>query len=85
MGIKRRDRPRKMHGGYVSKSDQEKYPGQPLYHPPPGLDDTTGGGMRRHHKHTGGALFQSGLMGYGVHHKKKVVHRKKKHALLFDL
>jgi len=85
MGIKRRGRPRKMHGGYVSKSDQAKYPGQPFYHPPPGLDDTTGGGMRRHHKHTGGAMFQSGLVGYGVHHKKKVVHRKKKHALLFDL
>ena len=86
MGIKRRGRPRKMHGGYVSKSDQEKYPGQPFYHPPTqGPLPSDGSGMRRHHKHTGGAMFQSGLVGYGVHHKKKVVHRKKKHVLLFDL
>ena len=86
-GMRRRGRPRKMHGGYVSKSDQEKYPAPPIWHPPPpGVSaGSEGGGMRRHHKHTGGAMFQSGLMGYGVHHKKKVVHRKKKHALLFDL
>jgi len=93
MGIKRRGRPHKMHspkdmhglirGGYVSKSDQDEYPAQQFYRPV----GPTGSGMKRHrkHKHIGGAMYQSGLMGFGVHHKKKVMHRKKKHALLFDL